>query len=111
LSPNQYIENTTLSKEIKFDKLTGSPVVSSDVIKWKPNMDLTKGKDNCFWSWFHPDDEDLELAQIIKEEIWPDPYKVLVGDPNEDDDDDEGDDGEGDGEDDNQGEENQQDVD
>jgi hypothetical protein len=32
-----------------------------------------------FFTWFNPDDQDLELAEIIKEELWPNPAKYFLG--------------------------------
>ena len=32
-----------------------------------------------FFTWFNPDDQDLELAEIIKEELWPNPAKYYLG--------------------------------
>jgi hypothetical protein len=31
-----------------------------------------------FFEWFNPDEEDEDLAQVIRDEIWPDPLKIFV---------------------------------
>jgi len=114
--PNPYFKNEVLSKEFRYDK-EGNLTVIPTKIEWKEGKDLTKkvqSKDlkgkrsrdeesESFFTWFNPDDQDLELAEIIKEELWPNPAKYYLGlvedeaevdgDEGEDDGDD-GDDGE-----------------
>jgi len=51
----------------------------------KPPSKDVKGKrsrddeSESFFTWFNPDDQDLELAEIIKEELWPNPAKYYLG--------------------------------
>jgi len=116
--PNPFFKNEVLSKEFRYDK-DGNLTVIPTKIDWKEGKDLTKkaqtkdakGKrsrddeSESFFTWFNPDDQDLELAEIIKEELWPNPAKYYLG-LVEDEAEEEGDeDGEGEeGEDDEEGE-------
>jgi len=118
--PNPFFKNEVLSKEFRYDK-EGNLTVIPTKIEWKDGKDLTKkaqSKDTkgkrsrdeeseSFFTWFNPDDQDLELAEIIKEELWPNPAKYYLGlvedeaeEEGDDDDDgeDDGEDGEGEGE-------------
>jgi len=104
---NPYFKNKTLSKTFQYNDDAELTVVPTK-IDWKEGMDLTKrhkgGKtDNnkrtheeidseSFFNWFNEEDQDLELGEIIKEDLWPNPSKYYHG--LTDDDDDEGDDDE-----------------
>lgn len=114
-SPNPFFHNEVLKKEFHYDKEGNLNVVPTK-IDWKEGKDLTKKtpstKDTkakrsreddseSFFTWFNPDDQDLELAEIIKEELWPNPAKYYLGeveDEAEEEGDEEGDEGEDDGE-------------
>jgi len=90
--PNPYFKNSVLAKEFKYDK-DGVLTVIPTNIDWKDGKDLTKkppAKDNkgkrsrddeseSFFTWFSPEDQDLELAEIIKEDLWPNPAKYYLG--------------------------------
>jgi template-activating factor I len=90
--PNPFFKNEVLSKEFRYDK-EGNLTVIPTKIEWKEGKDLTKkppSKDvkgkrsrddesESFFTWFNPDDQDLELAEIIKEELWPNPAKYYLG--------------------------------
>lgn len=90
--PNPFFKNSVLSKEFVYDK-EGNLTVIPTKIEWKEGKDLTKRaqKDvkakrsreeddsESFFTWFSPEDQDLELAEIIKEEIWPNPAKYFLG--------------------------------
>jgi len=90
---NPFFTNKTLSKEFRYTT-DGELKVTPSTIQWKENQDLTKkeksaksvgskrGKDEeseSFFNWFNPDDQDLELGEIIKEDLWPDPSKFYHG--------------------------------
>jgi len=120
---NAYFKNKALSKTFQYNE-DGELNVTPTKIEWKEGMDLTKrqkGKDGnkrgaedtdteSFFNWFNEDDQDLELGEIIKEDLWPNPGKYYHGLTEEDeegedevevegDDDEEGDEeGEGEGE-------------
>jgi template-activating factor I len=90
--PNPFFKNSVLSKEFRYDK-DGNLTVVPTPIDWKDGKDLTKkppAKDSkgkrqredeseSFFTWFSPEDQDLELAEIIKEELWPNPGKFFLG--------------------------------
>jgi len=100
---NPFFTNKTLTKEFHYSS-EGELKVTSSPISWKENKDLTKPNGSAavgskrkeeepqtFFAWFDPEDQDLELGEIIKEELWPDPSKFYHGDV--DDEDDEGEEG------------------
>jgi hypothetical protein len=37
-----------------------------------------------FFNWFSPDDQDLDLGETIKEDLWPNPAKYYHGEVEED---------------------------
>lgn len=91
--PNPFFKNKVLSKEFRYDK-DGNLTVFPTPIEWKEGKDLTKkapaAKDakgkrprddesESFFTWFNPEDQDLELAEIIKEDLWPNPAKYYLG--------------------------------
>jgi len=90
--PNPFFKNSVLSKEFIYDK-DGNLTVVPTKIEWKEGRDLTKkhtSKENkskrtkddeaeSFFTWFNPEDQDLELAEIIKEDLWPNPAKYYLG--------------------------------
>ncbi|KAL9227369.1 hypothetical protein vseg_003063 [Gypsophila vaccaria] len=126
-SPNPYFENEKLTKTFTFlDE--GTTKVTATSINWKEDQGIANGANNekkgnkrphaeeSFFSWFtetQPNDDDIhdEVAEIIKEDLWPNPLTYFNNDADEvefegDEDDEENDEGsdeddeEGDGEDD-----------
>jgi len=89
---NSYFKNKALSKTFQYNE-DGELTVTPTKIEWKEGMDLTKrqkGKDGnkraaeetdseSFFNWFNEDDQDLELGEIIKEDLWPNPGKYYHG--------------------------------
>jgi len=88
---NPYFKNKTLSKTFQYDE-EGILTVIPTKIDWKEGMDLTKrekGKDGnkrtqyseseSFFNWFSDEDQDLELGELIKEDLWPNPGKYYHG--------------------------------
>eukprot|EP01112_Ceratiomyxa_fruticulosa_P020819 TRINITY_DN719_c0_g1_i4.p1 TRINITY_DN719_c0_g1~~TRINITY_DN719_c0_g1_i4.p1 ORF type:complete len:318 (-),score=110.16 TRINITY_DN719_c0_g1_i4:168-992(-) len=100
---NPYFKNKQLWKEFRYDKDQQLSVIPSP-IEWKSpernlveratkafneNSPSSKNKrahdeaDSTFFLWFNPEDQDIEVAEIIKEELWPDPMKWFFGMGNE----------------------------
>ncbi|XP_003380048.1 protein SET [Trichinella spiralis] len=89
---NPFFENDVLIKEFQLGRI--DPVSTSTEIKWKENMNLTKiahpmqkGKkrslDNeprTFFGWFldNADASSDEIAEIIKDDIWPNPLQYYL---------------------------------
>jgi len=87
---NQWFSNQVLSKEYRFTE-DGELTVVPSKVEWKSGKDITKktGEDDrSFFSiWLQPDDEvSEELADILREEIWPNPAKYYHGLVTEEDD-------------------------
>ncbi|XP_010091501.2 NAP1-related protein 1 [Morus notabilis] len=101
-SPSPYFEDTKLTKTYTFHdegtKITATP------IKWKEGMGIPNGvnhekkgnkrppTEESFFSWFtdtHQKDEmdeiHDEIADIIKEDLWPNPLTYFNNDPDEED--------------------------
>jgi len=91
--PNAYFKNKTLSKTFTYNE-DGELTVVPTKVEWKEGMDLTKrvkskaegGKrtadenaSESFFNWFNDEDQDLELGEIIKEDLWPNPGKYYHG--------------------------------
>jgi len=56
--------------------------LSSSKVEWKEGKDLTKrDEDNqgFFSMWFGSEDQEVELAGIISENLWTDPAKYYFG--------------------------------
>jgi len=107
---NPFFENDVLTKEFH---LGSDPKSTSTEIKWKPDMDLTKRqKDSAqrgrkrgyepknFFTWFadHVDPSADDVAEVIKDDLWPNPLQYYlvpdidgngVDEASDDDDDDE----------------------
>lgn len=107
--PNPYFEDTKLVKVFRFSD-EGTTSISGYTIKWKDGMDFTNGvgpdkegrkrplQEESFFSWFsatQPKDASGgihdEIAEIIKEDLWPNPLRYFNneadGEDYEDDDD------------------------
>eukprot|EP00258_Populus_trichocarpa_P016243 XP_006374470.1 NAP1-related protein 2 [Populus trichocarpa] len=107
---NPYFEETKLTKSFSFHD-EGTTEITSTPINWKEGMGLPNGvshekkgnkrlwADESFFSWFgntQPkgmiDDMQDEVAEIIKEDLWPNPLSYFNTDPDDEDfDGDEGD--------------------
>jgi len=88
---NPFFENDVLVKE--FHLGTGDPKSSSTEIKWKSGMDLTKKvkegnsarrkrgfEPKNFFSWFvdHVDPSADDIAEVIKDDLWPNPLQYYL---------------------------------
>lgn len=117
---NPYFENKVLTKEFNLGSSGETPVSTSTAIKWKPDRDLTKmlpkkamanrrkrGLEyRTFFDWFTDNNDPIndDIAELIKDDLWPNPLQyylvpdIEVEPEAEEDggDDDFGDDGEGD---------------
>lgn len=124
-NPNPYFEDTKLTKTFTFsDEDEGTKVIATQ-IKWKEGMGLPNGvnhekkgnkrqlAEQSFFSWFteQKDDEleglDDEIAEIIKEDLWPNPLTYFNNDVDEEDGDEEGNDEDSDDDDDEDEEEDE----
>ncbi|CAG5101245.1 Similar to Set: Protein SET (Drosophila melanogaster) [Cotesia congregata] len=89
---NPYFENDVLTKEFHLGS-TGDPASQSTVIRWKEGADLTKKSKNknqskgrkrtlshrSFFDWFtdHGDPSSDEIAELIKDDMWPNPLQMV----------------------------------
>ncbi|KAG5230016.1 NAP1-related protein [Salix suchowensis] len=100
---NPYFEETKLTKSFSFHD-EGTTEITATPINWKEGMGLPNGvshekkgnkrllADESFFSWFgntQPkgtiDDMQDEVAEIIKEDLWPNPLSYFNTDPDDDD--------------------------
>ncbi|KAK4750429.1 hypothetical protein SAY87_003911 [Trapa incisa] len=114
--PNPYFKDTKLTKTFTFlDE--GTTKISATSIKWKEGMGLPNGiapekkgskrpfTEDSFFQWFSDtqqkdiiDDINDEIAELIKEDLWPNPLNYFNNDADEEDGDEEDEEGgEGDG--------------
>eukprot|EP01010_Urceolus_cornutus_P000077 NODE_1010_length_1167_cov_375.711091_g478_i7.p1 GENE.NODE_1010_length_1167_cov_375.711091_g478_i7~~NODE_1010_length_1167_cov_375.711091_g478_i7.p1 ORF type:complete len:267 (-),score=99.48 NODE_1010_length_1167_cov_375.711091_g478_i7:366-1109(-) len=113
-SANSFFNNAELWKEFTFTE-DGHAEVTQSEVQWKegknPTLTANKGKKRpyqpqSFFSFFEEADvDDVEVGNIIKDSLWPNPMKYYLGDvsdesfPDDDDEEDsEGADEEGEGE-------------
>jgi len=78
-SSNEFFTNKALEKDYTMTAAGGAEVNAS-VIKWKASQFAEKFPDSFFVCWFNNADTATEVAEIIKDEIWPDParfYKTV----------------------------------
>ncbi|KAM7267720.1 hypothetical protein ACFE04_009886 [Oxalis oulophora] len=108
--PNPYFEDTKLTKTFVFLEDEGTTNITSTQIKWNEGMNplhLQNGVDHekkgnkrafaeeSFFSWFNgipPKDMDEvsdEIAEIIKEDLWPNPLTYFNNEADEENSDDE----------------------
>ncbi|KAL3322414.1 hypothetical protein AABB24_039830 [Solanum stoloniferum] len=106
-SANPYFENTKLSKTYTFLE-DGPTKISATTIKWKEGMGIPNGvahekngnkrshAEESFFTWFsevnqkdEDEDEALEIqdevAEIIKDDLWPNPLTYFNNEPDEED--------------------------
>lgn len=105
--PNPYFEDSKLVKVFRFSD-EGTASVSGTQPRWKEGMDFTNGvkhavgmkrsqPEESFFKWFSETlQKDLsdgtdEVADIIREDLWPNPLKYFNNDQDDDDDDDDDD--------------------
>ncbi|XP_013772046.1 protein SET-like isoform X2 [Limulus polyphemus] len=93
---NPYFENDVIVKEFHLGS-SGDPASQSTTIKWKEGMDLNKKqkerqaqmKNNrkrglelprTFFSWFsdHGDASADDIAEVIKDDMWPNPLQYYL---------------------------------
>lgn len=111
--PNPYFEDEKLTKTITFsDEATAS--VTGTAIKWKDGMGNANGsvhetegtkrpfEEDSFFNWFDEAQQKVfsdglgdEIAEIIKEDLWPSPLKYFNNEVDEEDFDGEDDDDQG----------------
>ncbi|KAJ7970971.1 NAP1-related protein 2-like [Quillaja saponaria] len=105
---NPYFEDTNLTKTFTFFD-EGTTKITGTAIKWKEGMDAAIGNnhekkgnkrplaDESFFSWFgETQQQDIgefndEVAEIIKEDLWPNPLKYFNNEADEEDSDGDGD--------------------
>ncbi|KAG9451276.1 hypothetical protein H6P81_011241 [Aristolochia fimbriata] len=103
-SPNPYFEDTKLTKTFSFYD-EGTTKITGTTIKWKEGMkDVANGArpdkkgskrphaDESFFAWFgETQQKDIvdgfhdEVAEIIKEDLWPNPLKYFNNEADEED--------------------------
>ncbi|XP_047970166.1 NAP1-related protein 2 isoform X1 [Salvia hispanica] len=95
--PNPYFEETKLTKTFTFLE-EGTTKISSTSIKWKEGMGIANGvaaeekkgnkrpqTEESFFSWFNESQhtgemgeiDDEQIAEIIKEDLWPNPLNYF----------------------------------
>lgn len=91
---NPYFENKVLTKEFNLGSSGETPVSTSTAIKWKPDRDLTKmlpkkamanrrkrGLEyRTFFDWFTDNNDPIndDIAELIKDDLWPNPLQYYL---------------------------------
>lgn len=91
---NPYFENKVLTKEFNLGSSGETPVSMSTTIKWKPERDLTKmlpkkamanrrkrGLEyRTFFDWFMDNNDPIndDIAELIKDDLWPNPLQYYL---------------------------------
>ncbi|XP_058450033.1 protein SET isoform X2 [Malaya genurostris] len=91
---NPYFENKVLTKEFNLGSSGETPVSTSTPIKWKPDRDLTKmlpkkalanrrkrGLEyRTFFDWFTDNNDPIndDIAELIKDDLWPNPLQYYL---------------------------------
>ncbi|XP_043705927.1 NAP1-related protein 2-like isoform X3 [Telopea speciosissima] len=102
-NPNPHFEDTKLTKTFTFFD-EGTTKITGTTIKWKEGMDIANGgnhekkgikrpiAEESFFSWFsETQQKDIsdglhdEVAEIIKEDLWPNPLKYFNNEADEED--------------------------
>ncbi|KAL1918694.1 uncharacterized protein VTP21DRAFT_2716 [Calcarisporiella thermophila] len=86
-SENPFFTNKTLVKEITTDENDVS-TAKTFAIDWKEGKDVTKKETGSFFQWFS-EDEDSDLGELIRDDIFPNAFRYYQGIDEEDDDDEE----------------------
>ena len=91
---NPFFENEVLTKEFHLGS-SGDPASQNTPIKWKPDNDLSKKNKEkngvskgrkryldtkTFFSWFtdHTDPSADDVAELIKDDLWPNPLQYYL---------------------------------
>ncbi|XP_022203669.1 protein SET [Nilaparvata lugens] len=91
---NPYFENDVIKKEFHLGS-SGDPASQSTTIRWKEGMNLTKKTDKnktgkalskrslehkTFFGWFsdHGDPSADDIAEVIKDDMWPNPLQYYL---------------------------------
>ncbi|KAL8529597.1 hypothetical protein ACS0TY_006868 [Phlomoides rotata] len=101
--PNPYFENSTLTKTFSFPE-EGTNDITATPIKWKEGMGLPNGvaeekkgnkrthAEESFFSWFNDTEhnglneiQDEQVAEIIKDDLWPNPLTYFNNEADEED--------------------------
>lgn len=91
---NPYFDNKVLTKEFNLGSSGETPVSTSTAIKWKPDRDLTKmlpkkamanrrkrGLEyRTFFDWFTDNNDPIndDIAELIKDDLWPNPLQYYL---------------------------------
>ncbi|CCI46539.1 unnamed protein product [Albugo candida] len=90
---NPYFHDQVLWRKISFSEDEEANNKSSG-INWKSTAEAKEVKENnSLFQWFNPDEEDADIAEVIKDELWKNPLQfyldVNTGDDDAQDDDEE----------------------